>query len=88
MKYTGIKKQGAISEISKVCLCDYFVFVGQIKQPLIVIADKVVTEGNVSLWFSGELDNYYYSILLGVKKGQIPSTKLVFISKLHGKHFS
>jgi hypothetical protein len=58
-----------------------FVFEGQIKQPLTAIADKVVIEGNISV-FGSELENYYYSVLLAVKKGQILPTKLVFIGNL------
>lgn len=52
-----------------------------------VIADKVVTEGNVSLWFSSELDNYYYSSI-GSKESLDTSNKAYFfMGNFHCKHF-
>jgi hypothetical protein len=47
-----------------VCVSFDFVAEGQITQPLIVIIDQIVAEGNVSLLFNGKLDNGYCDVLL------------------------
>jgi hypothetical protein len=40
------------------------VFEGQIAQPLIVITDQIVADGNVSLLFNGKLDKSHCDVLL------------------------